>query len=108
MRKTRKSTARHSTSDAVEVLNRLFVGDSLAKREKADRAFEQAVVGHLIHQARVKAGLTQGQLAAMIDTDQGVISRLESADYAGHSLTMLRRIAAALGKRIEIKFVDAA
>jgi len=36
-----------------------------------------------------------------------VISRLEGADYRGHSLMMLRRIAAALGKRVELKLVPA-
>jgi hypothetical protein len=35
-----------------------------------------------------------------------VISRLEDADYEGHSLPMLRRIAAALGKRVEVRFGD--
>lgn len=47
-------------------------------------------------------------LAGMIGTDQAVISRLENADYEGHSLTMLRRIARALGKKLDIRFVDAA
>jgi hypothetical protein len=37
-----------------------------------------------------------------------VICRLEDADYEGHSPAMLRRIAAALGKRVEIRFVPAA
>jgi len=36
---------------------------------------------------------------------QSVISRLEDADYDGHSLAMLRRIASALEKRVEIRFV---
>src|ERR1035438_471707 len=36
-----------------------------------------------------------------------VVCRLEDADYEGHSLAMLRRIAEVLGKRIEIRFVPA-
>ena len=35
-----------------------------------------------------------------------LISRLEDADYKGHSLTMLKRIAAAVDKRVEIRFVS--
>jgi len=35
-----------------------------------------------------------------------VICRLENADYEGHSSAMLRRIAAALNKRVEIRFVS--
>jgi hypothetical protein len=32
--------------------------------------------------------------------------RLEDADCEGHSLSMLKKIADALGKRLEIRFVD--
>ena len=38
-------------------------------------------------------------------TTPSVISRLEDDDYEGHSLAMLRRIASALNKRVEIRFV---
>jgi hypothetical protein len=34
-----------------------------------------------------------------------VIARLEDAEYEGHSLTMLRRIAEALGKQLDVRFV---
>jgi hypothetical protein len=54
--------------------------------------------------ARQKAGISQAELAERIGTKQGVISRLEDADYEGHSLRMLLRVAAALGKRVSIEF----
>jgi hypothetical protein len=38
----------------------------------------------------------------MIGTTQSVISRLEDADYRGHSLRMLARIAAALNQRLTV------
>ncbi len=38
-------------------------------------------------------------------TTASVICRLEDADYEGHSMAMLRRIAAALKKRVEVRFV---
>jgi hypothetical protein len=41
----------------------------------------------------------------LVDTTASVICRLEDADYEGHSLAMLNRIAAALNKRVEIRFV---
>lgn len=53
----------------------------------------------------MEAGLTQKDLAKLIGTTPSVVCRLESADYEGHSLAMLRRIAAALKKRVEIRFV---
>ncbi|MGC8884862.1 MAG: helix-turn-helix transcriptional regulator [Bryobacteraceae bacterium] len=62
-------------------------------------------VARKIFELRKKAGLTQAQLAKMIGTTASVISRLEDADYEGHSLAMLRRIASALDKRVEIRFV---
>jgi hypothetical protein len=39
-----------------------------------------------------------------VGTTQSVISRLEDADYEGHSLPMLQRIAAALHKRLDVRF----
>ncbi|MGA3098685.1 MAG: helix-turn-helix transcriptional regulator [Bryobacteraceae bacterium] len=54
------------------------------------------------------AGLTQRQLAKKAGTTASVIGRLEEADYEGHSLAMLRRIAEAVGKRIEIRLLPAA
>ncbi|NIQ20707.1 MAG: XRE family transcriptional regulator, partial [Gammaproteobacteria bacterium] len=57
--------------------------------------------------ARTRAGLTQAQLAELIDTKLPVIARLEDADYEGHSFSMLRRIAKALGQRLEVTFVRA-
>ena len=53
-----------------------------------------------------KAGLSQRALARLVDTTASVICRLEDADYEGHSLAMLRRIAAALDKRVEIRFIS--
>ena len=41
-----------------------------------------------------------------VGTTASVICRLEDADYEGHSLAMLRRIAAALNKRVEIRFIS--
>jgi len=58
-----------------------------------------------IYELRIKAKLSQAELARKVDTTQSVISRLEDADYDGHSLAILRRIASALEKRVEIRFV---
>ena len=52
-----------------------------------------------------QAGVSQAELARRVGTTQSVISRLEDADYGGHSLALLQRIAAALERRVEIRFV---
>jgi transcriptional regulator with XRE-family HTH domain len=62
-------------------------------------------VAQMIYDARAKAGLSQRQLAELVGTKQPVIARLEDADYEGHSLTMLQRIAEALNQRLEIRFI---
>src|SRR3990167_384882 len=96
---------RKLTSDAVEILHRrYFEGkpERLAELEEARANHDVAVK---IHELREKAGLTQAALAKLVGTSASVICRLEDADYEGHSLTMLRRIAAVLDKRVEIRFI---
>jgi len=54
---------------------------------------------------RNDAKLTQTELADLVGTTQQVISRIEDANYEGHSLTMLQRVADALGSRIDIQMI---
>ena len=63
-------------------------------------------IARQIYDLRTTAGLTQRDLASLVGTSHSAIARLEDADYEGHSMTMLRRIARALGKRVEVRFVD--
>ena len=91
------------TSDAVAILDRMAGGSSELRR-LAEEARVNTAVAQLIYEARNKAGLSQAELAERIGTKQSVISRLEDADYEGHSLSMLQRIAAALGQGVEIRF----
>ena len=96
------------TTDAVAILHRRYYKgrpDRIAGLEKA-RADNQ--VACKIVELRTRAGLTQRQLAKLVGTTASVICRLEDADYEGHSLAMLNRIAAALNRRVEIRFVPAA
>ena len=55
---------------------------------------------------RTEADLSQRELAKLVCTTASVICRLEDANYEGHSLAMLHRIAAALNRRVEIRFVQ--
>jgi ribosome-binding protein aMBF1 (putative translation factor) len=98
------SSKRKSTTDAVEILHRRFFRGQPERQRVLEEARADGEVARKIYELRRKAGLTQAQLAKMIGTTASVISRLEDADYEGHSLAMLRRIAAALNKRVEIRF----
>jgi transcriptional regulator with XRE-family HTH domain len=88
-----------------------------------------AQVSMIIYDVRKQAGLTQRQLADLVGTTRSplaqpatvlpecirvlvwqvaelsVIAQLEDADYDGHSLSMLARIASALGQKLEIKML---
>jgi DNA-binding XRE family transcriptional regulator len=99
------SSKRKSTTDAVEILHRRFFRGQPERQRVLEEARADDEVARKIYELRKKAGLTQAQLAKLIGTTASVISRLEDADYEGHSLAMLRRIAAALDKRVEIRFV---
>ncbi len=68
-----------------------------------EEASINAAVAQLIYEARTKAGLTQKQLAELVGTKQPVIARLEDADYEGHSLSMLHKIAQVLNQRVVIQ-----
>lgn len=70
-------------------------------------AHADAEIARKIYDLRISAGLTQAALAKRIGTTASVISRLEDADYEGHSLPMLRKIAAALGMTLKLEFVKA-
>ena len=100
-----RSRKTRTTSDALEIIDKTIVGDNAELRELVDEATVNALVAQAIYDARKAAGLTQTELAELIDTKQPVISQLENADYEGHSLSMLKRIADALNQRLEIRFV---
>jgi ribosome-binding protein aMBF1 (putative translation factor) len=93
-----------TTTDATKILAEIAGHDP-----KRQQAFEEAVanreVAQRIYELRQRAGLSQAELAKRVGTTQSVISRLEDADYDGHSLAMLNRIAAAVERRVEIRFL---
>jgi ribosome-binding protein aMBF1 (putative translation factor) len=103
-KKKKKKRRKKKTTDLLGILEDRYFASSEAQAELED-ARASAQVSRQIHALRTEAGLTQRELAARIGTKHPVISRLEDDDYEGHSLSMLRRIARALGKRVEIRFV---
>jgi DNA-binding XRE family transcriptional regulator len=96
---------RKPTTDAVEIMDRLLHHGKPGRLRQLDEVRANDEIGRKIYGLRTQAGLTQAQLARMIGATASVICRLEDADYEGHSLAMLRRIAGALNRRIEIRFL---
>ena len=99
------ASKRKPTTDAVEILHRRYYEGRPERLAALEEARIHDEVARKIYQLRTKAGLTQRQLAKMVGTTASVICRLEDADYEGHSLPLLRRIATALNRRVEIRFV---
>ena len=97
---------RKPTTDAVEILHRRYYEGHPERLASLEEEQANLDIACKIYDLRTKAGLTQRQLAKLVGTPPSVISRLEDADYEGHSLSMLRRVAAGLDKRVEIRFVS--
>ena len=92
------------TKDATKIVDRM-IGDDDPLRDLVRQAKTNADIAQMIYDARMEADLSQQALAELIDSNQQTISQLEDADYEGHSLTMLRRIADALEQELVVQFV---
>ena len=92
------------TSDGMAILDAITGQDSKMQALIEEEA-EGLRIAKNIYDLRTKARISQIELAKRIGTTQSVISRLEDADYEGHSLAMLRRVATALDNRIELRWV---
>ncbi len=94
-----------ATSDAVEILHRRYYKGKPRRLAQLEEARAEDELARKIYEMRDQAGLTQEKLAKLVGTTPSVISRLEDSGYEGHSLTMLKRIAAAMNMRVEIRFL---
>ena len=96
---------KRKTSDAVKILHERYIKNDPEMAGIVQDEREKSEVAREIYNIRKNTGLTQAELAKEVGTTQSVISCLESADYNGHSLEMLRRIAHALHCRVEVHIV---
>jgi DNA-binding XRE family transcriptional regulator len=104
---SKKLLKRKFRSSTVQFLYDRYVGDDPKRIEEYEQEVLNAEIARKIYDLRTKAGLSQRELAKKVGTTASTICRLEDADYDGHSLYMLKRIAEALDKRVEIRFVQA-
>jgi DNA-binding XRE family transcriptional regulator len=75
---------------------------SATYRKTFARTLQQVDLALLVQEMREGAELTQAELAKKAGTTQSVIARLEDAEYTGHSLPMLERIAVACGVGLKL------
>lgn len=102
---TEKRRKKKLTTDAVEILYRRIIGENADMKALLAEAESEMDIAEQIYNLRTEAGLSQQELADKIGTSASVVCRLEDADYEGHSLSMLRRIAAALDRRVKVSFL---
>lgn len=100
-----RQTKRRPTTDAVNILHRRYYEGKPSRLAGLESVRANDQVARKIAALRTEVGMTQRQLAKLIGTTASVICRLEDADYEGHSLAMLNRIAGALNKRVDIRFL---
>ena len=93
--------------------NKRIALKDVLKRELKDPEFsfyferEKSIseIARLVRDARLKAGLTQAELAKKAQSSQVVIARLESGmDQRVPSLDLLERIASALKAKLLVRF----
>ena len=90
--------------DALAIIKKRYSSKNQAQELEAERL--NLDIAHKIYKLRNQAGLSQRQLAKLVGSSPAAICRLENADYEGHSIRMLRKVAEALNARVEIKFVS--
>ncbi len=93
-------------ANALEILRKRFAQDDPNYEVSLEEERANLDIALQIQTLRKKSGMTQKMLADRVGTSTSVISRLENADYDGHSMAMLRRIAAVLGKEVRVSFVS--
>ena len=99
---------KQTTTDAVEILHHLYFKNDLEMMEMLEIQRIKGDIAQRVYALREAARLTQEQLAEKVGTTAAVIDDLEMTDYDEHQLgdavLMLKRVAKAVGKQIEIQF----
>jgi ribosome-binding protein aMBF1 (putative translation factor) len=98
---------RQFRSEALQFAYDRYVGEDPKLAAAFEEELSKAEIASQIYNLRKRAGHSQRQLAAKVGTTASVICRLEDSDYESHSLSMLKRIAAALGRQVKIVLVPA-
>jgi ribosome-binding protein aMBF1 (putative translation factor) len=97
-------TRKRASRSASQILfDRLYRGKS-ERIAGLKRTREELALGRKIRALREARGLSQAQLAKALRTQGPAISRIEDADYDGHSLRILRKIADYFDQTLVVSF----
>jgi DNA-binding XRE family transcriptional regulator len=84
-----------------------WIEKKLAKksfRKSFEKEIEKLSIGEQLTELRLKAGLTQAEVARRIGTTASAISRYENAAYDRYEYNTLKKIASACGGEVELVF----
>ncbi|MBV5283474.1 MAG: helix-turn-helix transcriptional regulator [Paludibacter sp.] len=73
-----------------------------SKREELETGYENFKIGALIHEARIKKGMTQEQLAIKAGTTKSYISKIENNIKEVRFTTLQKIVELGLGGHIEL------
>lgn len=91
-----------TTTDALTIMHQRYYQGKPDRIAALQQARINDEVAREITLLRESEGLSQRELAELVGVAASTICQLEDADYEGHSLDMLNRIAVALDKRVKI------
>ncbi len=90
--------------NGLEILDRRFFAGKPEMQALLVEAEAEDAASREVYKLRTGAGLSQRQLARLVDVPPSVIAQLEDGDYSGNLLGMLGRVAAVLNRRVEFRF----
>lgn len=93
------------TRNASHILHRRIKDDQESQLQ-VQLATICAQIAEEVYDARRRRRMTQAALAKLIGTSQSAIARVEDADYDGHSIKTIAKIAVALELTVAVKFRD--
>ena len=99
------SPKRQPTTDAVEILHRLYLENDPDMQKLVEQEQMKLELAQQIYDLRHESELTQEELAARMDMAVEVIQALEETAYEGDYFFMLHKVAQAIGKQIELRAV---
>ncbi len=99
-----KRTALMSSTNLNELLDADFGKSGTETRKEFDRETEAFCLAQTLREERLRAGLTQEQLAEKIGTKKTYISRIENGK-ADVQLNTLFRIFNGLGKQVSVTII---
>ena len=87
-----------------ELINVEYGSKGTIERDRFDAETQEFCVAQTLREERIRAGLTQQQLADMVGTKKAYISRVETGKQ-NLNLTTLFRLFECLGKRVAISVI---